>query len=110
MTVGEAAGFQITLSAPSDVSLLSIPFTTLSVYLSDDLPPIIVNHVQLDTEQELSTVQKVDIGDVTIPPAQPEDGVQPLRIVEAHLRWKPGSSLVLCGSMTSSVPTTLTVC
>ncbi|KAI0079255.1 hypothetical protein K474DRAFT_1617849 [Panus rudis PR-1116 ss-1] len=111
VSVGEAAGFQITLTAPPSVSLLSIPFTTLTIYLSDDLPPVTIHHAQLDADQELSTVQKVDVGNILIPPADSdsEDGDKHLKELEAHLRWNPGSSLVLCGSMTSTIPTTLTV-
>ncbi|KAL0072574.1 hypothetical protein AAF712_000337 [Marasmius tenuissimus] len=97
--VGEPAGFQLSLSAPTDVSILSLSFSRLEIYVKEDSAPIIVNHV--DAFEELPSVQRVDLGLI--------DESRSERTFEATLRWKPGGSLVFTGTTLSNVPATLSL-
>ncbi|KIY46190.1 hypothetical protein FISHEDRAFT_47894 [Fistulina hepatica ATCC 64428] len=93
--IGEPAKFQIALTAPKDLSIASLPFSSLALYVtpSDEAPAVILVHKQSEASGRTpSDVQCFDIGDV-------KAGEQ--RQIEVNLRWPLGSSTVLCGSMQS---------
>ncbi|KAK7036442.1 hypothetical protein VNI00_011639 [Paramarasmius palmivorus] len=94
--VGEQAAFQLSLTSPKDTPISMLPFASLEVFVSDDKPPITITHVD---GHHAGPIQKVDLGYVT------PDGVT----VEADLRWNPGSTLILTGTISSDVPTTLSL-
>lgn len=100
--VDEKAVYQITLATPPRVHISSLPFTSLAVYIKEDFPPITVRHVE--SESPAGLVQEIRLGhlDYNSPPAESP-------VVEANLRWRPGSSVVLNGSLSSAQPTTISV-
>lgn len=106
VTVNELAAFQITLAAPEIVSLASLPFTSLTIQLSNGSPLITIEHDGIISEEEGSVVQKIDLGNLSLAEGEEAD-VQ--KTYKANLRWKPGSALVLCGCLSSSVPRNLSV-
>jgi hypothetical protein len=95
--VGEPAAFQLTMTAPTSISIALIPFTRLTLHLSNDSPPIVVHHAPSDVQL---SVQRVAIGHAT--------GQEPLDVI-ADLRWQPESTIIFTGSISSEVPLVLKV-
>ncbi|CAL1711378.1 unnamed protein product [Somion occarium] len=106
VNVDQAAAFQITLTAPEIISLASLPFTSLLVQFSGDLPSITVQHTAPESDADVSSLQKIDLGDLSTSSSDNEDKDKDIK---ANLRWRPGDTLILCGNLTSSVPSNMTV-
>ena len=102
--VGCQAPFQIQLSALPHVSLSSIPFTSLAVHFNADIPPITIRHVQEDSDAEIPAVHRIDLGETNISSTPPE-----AREIEAALRWRAGTTLVLTGTVSSELPMHISV-
>lgn len=96
--VGEAAAFQISLSAPTSVSISSLPILSLAVYLGDenDSPAVMIRHSPEMQTEKAEPVQLIDAG--CIIPREPVE-------VNATLRWGVGSIIVVSGTIFSDVPT-----
>lgn len=92
--VGEPAAFQLSITAPPDVLISELPFSTLTVTFSDDCAPLTLQHVEDET-----TSAFISVGAIT----------KEARTANANLRWQRGSSLVISGTMVSDLPTTLKV-
>lgn len=97
--IGEAAAFQVLLTAPTSISISSLPFSLLAIYLDGDGSPVTIRHSP-EKQQNASSVQWVNIGDVKS---------QVLVEAEANLRWDFGGVLVVSATMSSSVPMVLKV-
>lgn len=95
--MGEPAAFQLTMTAPSSISIALIPFSRLTLHLSHDFPSIVVYHAASDVQLP---IQRVDIGHATR--QDPPD-------VLANLRWQPEGTIVFTGSISSEVPLVLKV-
>ncbi|KAI0365604.1 hypothetical protein BV20DRAFT_1056347 [Pilatotrama ljubarskyi] len=102
--VGEQAPFQILLSSRPDVSLSSIPFTSLAIHFNADVPPIMVRHHQEDPDAEISAMQRFDLGQIAIAPTTAESTE-----AEAVLRWGPGATIAFTGSVSSAIPQQISV-
>ncbi|TBU21299.1 Gryzun, putative trafficking through golgi-domain-containing protein [Dichomitus squalens] len=102
--VGMLAPVQIHLSSLPHVSLSSVSFTSLAIHFNSDVPSVIVKHVQADPDAKVPSVQRVDIGEINVSPAPAE----PQEVVSV-LRWGPGSTIVLAGSVASDLPMHLSV-
>ncbi|KAI0343684.1 hypothetical protein BDW22DRAFT_1328221 [Trametopsis cervina] len=100
--IDERAVYQIVLTAPPNIYISSLPFASLAVYLREDSPPILIRHVQ--GELPAGNVQQVRLGHVDYS-ALPAASVE----LEANLRWRPGGSLVLTGSLSSASPLTISI-
>lgn len=98
--VNEPAAFQLSLVAPTDITITSLPFISLAVYFSDNDYPFVIQHSP-DAEGS-SLIQKIDLGHVS---SLEDDS----REMEACLRWQPGGSIIITGTMSSDVPTLLKV-
>ena len=94
--MGEPAAFQLTMTAPTSISIALIPFSRLTLHLSND-SSIIVHHAPSDVQLP---IQRVVIGHVT--------GQEPLDVV-ANLRWQPEGTIIFTGSISSEVPLVLKV-
>ncbi|EMD33144.1 hypothetical protein CERSUDRAFT_118207 [Gelatoporia subvermispora B] len=108
VNVGETIPFQILLTAPSGVSMSAIPFTTLSVEFSADVPPLVIQHSAEHSDEVLPQVRTIDLGHIAIPSSDSEEEEEP-RIIGGVLRWAPGSTVVLSGTLLSDTPTTVSV-
>ena len=102
--VGDLAPFQILLSSHPDVSLSSIPFTSLAIHLNGDVPPVVVRHAGGDNDADIPAVQRIDLGELVVSPASSET-----KEVEGSLRWGAGTTIVLAGSVSSSLPMNISV-
>lgn len=104
--VNEAAAFQLSLTAPTNVTISSLPITSLAVYFSDDIFPVVVRHSQSDSGSH-GRVRKVDLGHVSTHSAgkEPESKGD----IQAHLRWQPGATIIFSGTMSADIPTVLKV-
>ncbi|KAG7091150.1 hypothetical protein E1B28_010203 [Marasmius oreades] len=102
--VHELVAFQLSLAAPRDRSIQSLPFSKLEIYTKeDDDAPFIIEHVeQSDAEGEGDLVRRVELGQVG--KERTEDP-----IIKASLRWRKGGILILTGTMSSRIPTYLTL-
>jgi hypothetical protein len=94
--VGEPAAFQLTMTAPISISIALIPFSRLTLHLSND-STIIVHHAPSDVQL---LIQRVVIGHAT--------GQEPLNVA-ANLRWQPEGTMIFTGSISSEVPIVLKV-
>jgi trafficking protein particle complex subunit 11 len=99
--VGEAAGFQLSLTAPSNIDISCLPITSLAIHFTEDFAPLIVRHMVSDSVPEVLT-RRVDLGHVSTADHKKE--------VQTDLRWKPGSKIVFTGTMSSDAPIVMTVC
>ncbi|RDX49266.1 hypothetical protein OH76DRAFT_1483227 [Lentinus brumalis] len=97
--VGDLAAFQIQLSSHPHVSLSSLPFTSLAIHFNEDVPAVIVRHAQDDSQVEVPSVQRIDLGDLVVSPAPSE-----AKEIEGTLRWGAGTTIVLVGSVSSQLP------
>ncbi|KAJ8480730.1 hypothetical protein ONZ45_g15551 [Pleurotus djamor] len=94
--VNEPAAFQLSLAAPTHVSISNLPIKSLSIHFSGDLCPIVVTH-DADTEASNSpSPRKVHVGLVT----QESSEVS----IVGHLRWSKGATIVFSGSISSTTP------
>jgi hypothetical protein len=98
--VGEQAAFQLSLTAPSTISISSLPITSLAVEFSSDILPVTIRHVE--SEVTGSSVRRIELGHITT-----KDDVHE---IEGHLRWHPGDTIVFSGVMSSDTPRLLKVC
>ncbi|KAJ7287102.1 Gryzun, putative trafficking through golgi-domain-containing protein [Mycena rebaudengoi] len=98
--VGEPAAFQLSLGSPANATISSLPFASLEIHFSGDLPPIVVNHVAAETVLPHS-VQRIDVGDLSLSRTS-----APLT---ASLRWQPGASTIFTGNLFSDVPASFKV-
>ena len=103
--VGDAAPFQLQLSSQPNVSLSSIPFTSLTIHFAADIPPVIIRHSQEDPDSDIPAVQRVDLGHITVSPAPTES-----KEVETCLRWGSGTTIVFTGTVGSDLPMHISVC
>ena len=94
--MGEPAAFQLTMTAPTSISIALIPFSRLTLHLSND-SSIIVHHAPSDVQLP---IQRVVIGHTT--------GQKPLSVV-ANLRWQPEGTIIFTGSISSEEPLLLKV-
>jgi hypothetical protein len=99
--VGEAAAFQLSLTAPSNVDISCLPITSLAIHFSENFAPLIVRHVASNSVPEALTRQ-VDIGHVSIAEQKKDEA-------QTDLRWKPGSKIVFSGTLSSDIPITMNV-
>lgn len=83
----------------------SLPFSSLIIHFSADIPPITVRHSPFDGE--LLAIQKVDLGSITIPTGSESEGEG--KEVECNLRWGPGGMIIFTGSLSSDSPVVIKV-
>ncbi|KAK7057624.1 Gryzun, putative trafficking through golgi-domain-containing protein [Favolaschia claudopus] len=96
--VGEAAAFQLCLAAPSMASVASLPFSSVEIHFSGDLPSVVVQHA---VESAPPLVQRVDLGHISSSSA--------IGTPEASLRWQPGGSIVFAGTLSSDSPASIKI-
>jgi hypothetical protein len=97
--VDERVAFQLSLTAPSDVVISALPFSSLAIYFSHKEQPIIVHHNASATSA--SKFQRVDLGDLPLEIAIERGGC---------LRWEKDATILFVGTVSSDVPLTMTVC
>ncbi|KAG1737900.1 Gryzun, putative trafficking through golgi-domain-containing protein [Suillus paluster] len=103
--VGEEAGFQLSLAAPTNIDLSALPVDSVVVTFSDGYYPVVLRHSPpIDGEVADTVVRLVKIGKVA-----PEDEDEEPEEICADLRWRPGERLVVSGSISSEAPGPLTV-
>ena len=100
--VGEAAAFQLSLTAPSHVDISSLPVSSLTIHFTENFVPRIVQHVASDPIAQ-TPIKRVDLGHISALGDKGED-------VQADLRWSLGSKIVFAGTMSSDVPMLMSVC
>ncbi len=86
--IDERVAFQLSLTAPSDVVISALPFSSLAIYFSHKEQPITVHHNASATSA--SKFQCVDLGDL------------PLEIAAEHegcLRWEKGTTILFVDSL-----------
>jgi hypothetical protein len=91
--------FQLSLTAPSDVVLSALPFSSLAIYFSHKEEPVIVYHVSSATSA--ANFQRVDLGDLPLEISAEREG---------YLKWEKGATILFVGTVSSDVPLTMTVC
>jgi len=99
--VGEAAAFQLSLTAPSTVDISVLPISSLAIHFTEDFTPLIVRHVASDTGPE-TPIRRVDLGHLSALGDKRED-------IQADLRWNLGSKIVFAGTISSDAPTVMNV-
>jgi len=99
--VGEAAAFQLSLTAPSNVDISCLPISSLTIHFTEDFVPLVVRHIASNSVAELP-IRRVDLGHVSMHGLEKEDA-------EANLRWNPGSRVVFAGTMSSDTPMVMNV-
>ncbi|KAI0767041.1 Gryzun, putative trafficking through golgi-domain-containing protein [Fomes fomentarius] len=102
--VGEPVPYQLLLTSHANVSLSSIPFTSLAIHFNTDIPPIIVRHSEDDPDANIPAVQRIYMGDLVMSPVP----IEP-KVVEGALRWGAGTTIVLAGSVLSNLPTHISI-
>jgi hypothetical protein len=105
-TVGEPAAFQLSLTAPTHISISGLPITSLAVVFAENIPTIIVRHSASDSDN-LAAVRRIDLGHVVASKAAA--GPEEMREVQAHLRWQRGATFVFTGTIASEIPRALKV-
>jgi len=98
--VGDMAAFQVSLTAPSSISVSSIPFVSATIYLEDG-PPIIVRH-SADKKQSTNAVQWHDAGEISMSSRDPVE-------IGIVLQWNLGDVLIVSGRIISDKPIELKV-
>lgn len=91
--------FQLSLTAPSDVVLSALPFSSLAIYFSHKEEPVIVYHDRSATSG--AEFQRVDLGDLPLEISAERVGC---------LKWEKGATILFAGTVSSDVPLTMTVC
>ena len=88
--------FQISITVPVNVDLSEQPLTTLRLFLSDGTTPISIKRSPAGDERDICLTRLSHI-------CVDADGVEE-KEVESTFRWRPGSTLVLSGTISSSIP------
>ncbi|KAI9511510.1 Gryzun, putative trafficking through golgi-domain-containing protein [Russula earlei] len=96
--VDQRVAFQLSISAPSDVLISAIPFSSLAIYFSHKEEPVLVHHKP--DASSTARIQRVDLGDLPLEVASESEG---------YLRWEKGGTILFAGTVSSDVPLTLTV-
>lgn len=96
--IDERVAFQLSLTAPSDLVMSDLPFSSLAIYFSHREEPVVVHHIKDATSA--ATIQRVDLGDLSLEIAAESEG---------YLRWEKGATILFAGTVSSDVPLTLTV-
>lgn len=105
--VGEEAGFQLSLSTPTNIDLSTLPIDSVTITFSDGYYPVVLRHSPpTDGQVADRAVRLVKTGKV-VPEDEDED--EELEEIYADLRWMPGERLVVSGSISSEAPGLLTV-
>ncbi|KAJ6497565.1 Gryzun, putative trafficking through golgi-domain-containing protein [Mycena sanguinolenta] len=91
--VGEPAAFQLCLTAPTNTTIASLPFSSLEIQFSGNLPPVTVRH---SSESEAPLVQRVDLSHIS------SSGTTGSPTANFH--WRPGASIVFTGTLSSDAP------
>ena len=99
--VGEEAAFQFSLIMPPSSDISDLPINSLAIAFSDDYFPVTLCH---SASESSAPVRLVHVGQVQ--PVGPT--ARPLEVV-ANLRWRPGDTLVVSGTVPSSSPKQLSV-
>jgi trafficking protein particle complex subunit 11 len=97
--VDERVAFQLSLTAPSDIVISTLPFSSLAIYFSHKEQPIVVHHNA--SAMAASKFQRVDLGDLPLEIAAEREGC---------LRWEKDATILFVGTVSSDVPLTMTVC
>jgi len=100
--INEPAAFQLTLAAPSNASVSSLPFQSLQIQFSEGNEPIIVQHAGNGEDISKDLVRRIDLGAISTEGEEHKP-------IEANLRWAQGSSLLFTGTLSSSTPRAVTV-
>ncbi|KAI0724685.1 Gryzun, putative trafficking through golgi-domain-containing protein [Fomitopsis betulina] len=100
--VGESVAFQLSLTSKTAVSLHSLNFSTLTIHISGDMPPIAIRNSSNDCSADLPIVQRVDLGHIA--PGEGEG-----REYDGSLRWGAGGTIVFYGSVSCDVPATFKI-
>ncbi|THV06232.1 hypothetical protein K435DRAFT_773423 [Dendrothele bispora CBS 962.96] len=102
--INESAAFQLTLTAPPITQISSLPFQSLEVQFSEGIEPIVIQHVNgSDDDASESSIRKIDLGSIAT-----GESSDP-RVLQANLRWPQAGSLIFTGTVSSSVPRTITI-
>ncbi|KAN0130166.1 Gryzun, putative trafficking through Golgi domain containing protein [Lactarius tabidus] len=96
--VEERVAFQLSLTAPGDVSISDLPFSSVAIYFSHKEEPVVVHH-NADAVGG-ATIQRVDLGDLPLGIATTAQGC---------LRWEQAATIVFVGNVSSEVPATLAI-
>jgi trafficking protein particle complex subunit 11 len=99
--VGEPAPFQLSLTAPVNVDLLSLPISSLKIHFAEDIAPLIVRNVTSGSVADIP-IRRVDLGHVSALRDKTEE-------VQADLRWKKGWKIVFAGTVSSDRPLLMNV-
>ncbi|PCH35565.1 glutathione transferase omega-1 [Wolfiporia cocos MD-104 SS10] len=104
--VGESCAFQLSLTARQSVSLSSLPFSSLAIHFSADMPPVTVRHAPAALGHEIPAVQRIDVSHISASSSENEsEGNE----AEGNLRWGPSGTIVVAGSVSSDVPTIIKI-
>ena len=97
--IEERVAFQLSLTAPGNVSISDLPFSSLAIYFSHIEEPVLVHHTADALDGDIS--QRVDLGNLPFEIA---------KTVQGCLSWEKDATIVFVGNVASKVPTTLAVC
>lgn len=106
-SVDAPSAFQISLTAPSSVSLSNLAFSSLAVTFSHDERPFLITHSDEHSAEGAlmeESIRVVEVGTVS----SSSDAPSP-KEVRANLRWGKGTTVVISGTVISGTPATLTV-
>ena len=92
----EHVPFQMSITVPANIDLSDLPLTTLRLFLSDGTIPISIKRIPAGDENGICLTR---LGHI----CADADGVEE-KEVESTFRWRPGSTLVLSGKISSSIP------
>ncbi|KAL0955838.1 hypothetical protein HGRIS_002040 [Hohenbuehelia grisea] len=106
--VGEPAAFQLSLTAPNETVISSLPLTSLSIHFSGDSGSVLVDHASDASQSPSAIVQRVDIGHVQSLGIGSSESL-PLTKYTANLRWQPGATMIFSGTISSAVTATLNI-
>jgi trafficking protein particle complex subunit 11 len=98
VVVEERVTFQFSVTAPSDIAISALPFSSLAIYFAHKEEPVIVYHNA--GVPASAKVQRVDLGDLPLNVAMECQG---------YLRWDKSAMIVFAGTVSSDVPITLAV-
>jgi hypothetical protein len=96
--IDERVAFQLSLTAPIDLVISDLPFSSLAIYFSHREEPVVVHHNKDATST--AKIQRVDLGDLSLEIAGESEG---------YLRWEKGATILFAGTVSSDVPLTVTV-
>lgn len=93
--VGDEVAFQLSLSAPSDISIVALPITSLTIHFTD-FAPLVVRH-KVGSEEHSPRVQLVNVGHIHLAEAAPNE-------VIADLRWAVSGKAIFAGTVVLDKP------